>query len=554
MPRRMSQGATRRVVFQPATYRGFGRGVNQLVNAVRPTLGPRPGIVAIDNVDYRDKGPQLFDDGGTIARYIIQLRDRDEDMGAMLVRDLLWRLQQQVGDGTATAAVILQTVYNEGVRYLTAGGNAMRLKSFLEQGIIVLLDELAGMSVRLAGKEKLAQIAESLCYDPRLAGYMGEIFDILGEWGRLEIRKGRSRDHEREYVEGMYWNSGLLSREMYTDHSKPRVEFDDAAILISDLQIEEPRQLFPVLELAIRSEIPALLIVAEKLSDSVIGFLLANKDMERFQAIAVKLPGAGKEQQAAALKDLSVLAGGRPFIQVAGENLEGIKVEDLGRARRVWANYRNFGIIGGKGDPRALRRHIAELRRAHEHLDSVQDRDALRERVGKLMGGAATLRVGGVTEMEIDARVEVAKRTATTMRLAMIDGVLPGGGMALLACRPALQKKLATSTDPDERAAYRILIRAMETPFRTIVSNAGYDASDMMAEVRLAGPGHGFDATRGQVVEMMKAGIYDATAVLKAVVFGALSTSAMALTVDVLVHHAEPEQAPLPKPAKRKQL
>ena len=168
------------------------------------------------------------------------------------------------------------------------------------------------------------------------------------------------------------------------------------------------------------------------LAPKMISFLLANRDPERFQAIAVRLPGSGKEQQAAALKDLSILAGGRPFIQVAGGNLERIRVDDLGRARRVWANYRNFGIIGGKGDPRAIRQHIAELRRAHEHIETIQDRDALRERVGKLMGGSATLRVGGVTEMEIDARVEVAKRTATTMRLAMMNGVLPGGGVALL--------------------------------------------------------------------------------------------------------------------------
>lgn len=554
MARRKSKRATPGVVFQPATYRGFGRGISQLVNAVRPTLGPRPGVVAIDNVDYHDTGPQLFDDGGTIARHIIQLQDPDADMGAMLVRDLLWRLQSQVGDGTATAAVMLQAVFNEGVRYLTAGGNAMRLKSHLEQGMILVLDELAGMSVKLAGQEKLAQIAESLCYDPPLAKYMGEIFDIIGEWGRLEIRKGRGRDHEREYVEGMYWNRGLLSREMYTDHTKSRVEFKDAAILISDLEIDEPRQLYPALELALRSEIPAMLIVAEKLSASAINFLLTNRDPERFQVIAVKVPGTGKEQQAGALQDLSILTGGRPFIKIAGDHLEGISVEDLGRARRVWANYHNFGIIGGKGDPRALRQHLAELRRAHEHIEAVQDRDALRERVGKLMGGAATLRVGGVTEMEIEAKVELAKRTAKTMRLAMMDGVVPGGGAALLDCRPALQERLEESIDPDERAAYRILLRAMEAPFRAIVSNAGYNDSDVMAEVRLAGAGHGFDATQGQLVEMIEAGIYDASAVLRAVVFAALSTAAMALTVDVLVHHAEPEQAPLPTPAKRKEI
>ena len=199
----------RSVVFQPATHHGIQQGMNILVNAVRPTLGPRPGLVAIDNLDYNDKTPKMFDDGGTIARHIIQLPDRDADMGAMLVRDLLWRLQQQVGDGTATAAVILQRVFNEGVRYLTAGGNAMQLKLYLDQGMEIILNELKAMTVDVEGKEMLVQIAESLCYDPELAKYMGEVFDIVGEWGRLEIREGHSRGVEREYTEGMYWNRGL---------------------------------------------------------------------------------------------------------------------------------------------------------------------------------------------------------------------------------------------------------------------------------------------------------------------------------------------------------
>jgi chaperonin GroEL len=364
---------------------------------------------------------------------------------------------------------------------------------------------------------------------------------------------------EREYVEGMYWDRGLLSREMYTDHSKPRVEFEDAAILISDLELNEPRQLYPALEMAIRSEIPAMLIVAQKLAPSVIHFLLANKDPERFQAVAVKTPGTGKEQQAGSLQDLAILTNGRPFIRVAGDTLDRIKPEDLGRARRIWANYSHFGIIGGKGDPRALRQHIGRLRRAYEHTDAVQDREALQKRIGKIMGGTATLRVGGVTEKEVEARVVVAKRTAVTMRAAMREGVLPGGGVALLACRPALRDKLAESTDANERAAYRILIEAVEEPFRTIVSNAGHDDSDVMAEVRLVNRGkgghsYGFDTVSGKVVDTAQAGIYDATAVLKAAAYGALSTAAMALTVDVLVHHGEPEQAPLPQPGKKKQL
>lgn len=544
----------RSVVFQPATHRGVQRGVNELVNAIRPTLGPRPGLVAIDNVDYHDKVPKLFDDGGAIARHIIQLRDQDADMGAMLVRDLLWRLQQQVGDGTATAAVILQRVYNEGVRYLTAGGNAMRLKLHLEQGMSLILDHLSGMSMPVRGEEQLAQIAESLSYDPELSKYMGEVFDVVGEWGRLEVREGQTREVKREYVEGMYWERGLLSREMYADHSKPRVEFEDAAVLISDLELETPSQLYPALELAIRSKMPAMLIVAQKISQSVIHFLLANKDPERFQAVVVRTPGSVKEQQADALRDLAILTGGRPFVQVAGDTLDRIGTKDLGRARRVWADLKQFGIVGGKGDPRALRQHIGSLRRTYEHTDTVQDREALQKRIGKLMGGTATLWVGGATEMEVKTRVETAKRTATTLRLAMREGVLPGGGTALLACLPVLREKLEQSSDPDERAAYGILIKATQEPFRTIVSNAGYDDSDVMAEVRLTGSGQGFDVVSANVVDVQQAGIHDATAVLKAAVYGALSTAALALTVDVLVLHGEPEQAPLPKPAKRKKL
>ncbi len=215
---------------------------------------------------------------------------------------------------------------------------------------------------------------------------------------------------------------------------------------------------------------------------------------------------------------------------------------------------RHFGIIGGKGAPRALRQHIGELRRAYEHTERVQDQEALQQRIGKLMGGTATLRVGGATEMEVKSRVTLAKRTAATMRAAMREGILPGGGTALLACRPALRAKLDESASVDEQAAYRILLRAVEEPFRTIVSNAGHDDRDVMAQVRLAGAGYGFDVNSGRITDILDAGIYDAARVLKAAAYGALTTAALALTVDVLVHHGEPEQAALPQPAKRKEL
>ncbi|HET6443572.1 MAG TPA: chaperonin GroEL [candidate division Zixibacteria bacterium] len=550
----MPKSKTQRVVFQPRTRQSIQAGMNQVVNAVRPTLGPQPRGVAIDNTDYYSEAPEFIDNGGTIARYIIQLQDKDADMGAMLVRDLLWRLQEQIGDGTATAAVIFQKVFNEGVRFLTAGGNAMRLQVQLLEGARLILQQLNSMTWRIAGKKQLAQAAETLCFDPTLAGYMGEVFEIIGEYGRLEIRPGQNRNVEREYVEGMYWERGLLVREMYADHSKPRVEFEDAAILISDIEINDARQIYPALELALRAEIQGLLIVTKQLSGDAIGFLLSNRKPEKFQAIAVKTPGLVREEQMAALEDLAILTGGRPFISAAGDTLDKIKIEDFGRARRIWANYDNFGISGGKGNPRDLRRHVATLRQVYTSAETNTNRTKIQKRIGKLLGGSATLHVGGITEREIESRVELAKRTAVTLRGAMMDGVLAGGGVAFLDSRPALLRKRDNSTDSEQHAAYQILIEAMEAPFRTIVDNAGFDASEIMAEVRLAGAGHGFDVKKQQVVDMAQAQIYDAATVLKGAMFGAVSTAAMALTIDALVHQAQVEKAPLPKTPKRKQL
>lgn len=550
----MPRSNTREVMFQPRTYRGFQRGVNQIAAAIRPTLGPRPRIVAIQRI-LDKRMPEMLDNGGVIAQRIIQLPGWDADVGAMYIRDMLWRLHDQVGDGTATAALVFQAIYNEGVRYLTSGGNARRLHEFLQKGLEVILAQLTAMTVHVSGKEQLAQIAESICYDPALAKMMGEIFDVIGEYGRLEIRPGRGRELEREYVEGMYWERGLVSREMIADHKRARTELENAAILISDLDIDQPQQLFPALELALRAKIGALVIVANRLSDSAISFLLANKKPEQFQVIAVQTPGFAKEEQAAALEDLAILTGGRPFIKVAGATFESIKVEHFGQARRVWADPRNFGIVGGKGDPRVLRQHIAALRTAYNGTEDTVVQGKLLSRIGKLLGGSATLWIGGATELEINERQEIAERTGAAMRGAMMEGVIPGGGVALLACRPALQQRLAQATDTDERAAYHILLSALAVPLQALVSNAGYDPSEVMAQIKLAGPGYGFDVVSGQVVEMMQAGICDAAVVQKTAVYNAISSAALALTIDVLVHrNGQAEHATIHTPGKRKRL
>ena len=517
-------------------------GINQVVDAVRPTLGPRPGVVAFAKFDNK-KPPEFLDDGGVIARRIVGLPDRDENVGAMYVRQLLWSVHKRIGDGSATAAVLFHSIYNQGLRYIAAGGDPTLLQRHLESGRKVILDELTDMAVHLEGKEALAQIAESICYDPPLAKMLGEVLDIIGEYGQLEVRSGRSREMEREYVEGMYWKASTFSRRMFDGKVEIRAQMEDAAILITDLSIGSARELVPVVSMAMEAKLPTLMIMAREVADDVVGFLVTNSKPDKFEAVAVKTPGSSKGDIAGTLEDVAVLTGGSPVVKDAGGSLSRAKLEHLGHARRAWADPSHFGIVGGKGDPRALREHIARLRAAYGRTEDPKERKTLRQRIGKLMGGSATLWVGGTAKSEIEARKQVAERTAEALRGVVREGVVPGGGVSLLACRPALQEVLDQSTDLIEQAAYRILINAVEEPIRTIVSNVGCDASEILAEVKHAGPGYGFDARSEQVVDMAQAGIFDAAEVQKVAVGDATRSAALALTVDALVHRKKRESS-----------
>jgi chaperonin GroEL len=535
----MTKNQTQRVVFQPTTRSSLQRGIEQIANTIRPTLGPLPRFVAIEQ-PLSSRAPELLDNGGVIARRILELPDRDEDMGAMLLRNLLLRVNEQVGDGTATAAVLFQSIYDQGVHYIASGGNAMRLRHYLEESSAVIRDALDNMTIHRLGKEHLAQVAESICHDPPLAKVLGEIFDIIGEHGHLEIVDGRSRELEREYSEGTYWKSGVHSYYMLPGHKQP-VWLEEAAILISDLEIDDPFQLVPVLETLIKFEFRALVIMAAKLSESALT-LLINQKPETLRVIAVKAPGTSAEDRAANLEDLAVITGGRPILKAAGETLAGGTLEDLGHVRRAWADSSRFGVVGGKGDPRALRSHIMSLRTSFQQAEDPATRRNLRERIGRLRGGVATLWVGGPTITEVRARKELATRTADAIRGAQ-GGLLPGGGTALLACRPILQDRYKHSDDPDERAAYHIMMNAVDEPIRAIIHNAGGDVGQVMADIIQAGVGYGFDVRSGEVVHMATAGILDVASNLHAVLQSTINSAALALTVDVLVHPKKPKTA-----------
>jgi len=533
------------IIFDSAAQLAIQRGVNQIVDAIRPTLGPCPRFVAVSS-SLPGRMPELLDNGGVIARRIIELPDPDENMGAMLIRSFLWRLYATSGDGTTTAAVIFQTVLNEGLRHLASGGDPMRLRGYLDEGAQLILNELTRRTVPAQGRLLLAQIAESICYDPPLATLLGEIFDVIGEFGRLEIRSGSGRDLEREYVEGMYWSGGVLSRHFLTDQSdqeRSLARLEDAAVLISDLTIDDPAQLIPVLQTAFQAGVRSLVIVARSLSDRALSLLLANYKPGVFRAIAVQTPGENSIDQAEAMEDLAMLTGGQPFFSAAGMMLNSVQPVHLGFMRQVWADRSFFGLKAGKGNPRELRTHIGGLRTRARNATAQEERRRLQIRIGKLLGGSATLWIGGANQNEITARKTVAERSAESLRGALMEGLLPGSGAALFSLKSVLDAKLAQSADLDERAAYRILMRAVEAPMRTIIVNAGYEAAPIMAEIERIGQCAGFDARIGQTVDVGQAGIWDVAAVQKSAVQGAITQAALALTINALVHTRHPVQA-----------
>ncbi|MCY4018935.1 MAG: hypothetical protein OXG39_05975 [Chloroflexi bacterium] len=557
------------LVFQPDASLSLQRGINLIVDAVRPTLGPIPRTVAVSQA-LDNKPPDLLDKGGLIARRISDLPDRDADMGAMLLRQMLWQLYEDCGDGTATAAVIFQSVYNEGLKYIAAGGNAMRLRQCLDECLAIALDSLEEMKTPVAGREQLAQLAECICHDRELAEKLGEIFDFIGEHGQLDVRRGHTRMIEHDYMKGMYWKRGAVSRAMLRGGKEPdRIVMNDAAILLSDLDIDDPEELLPVISMLMRAGAKALLLVGDKFSETVINFILNNKQPDKFRIVAVKTPGGTDDQRRAHLSDMAVITGAIPLFKAAGDTLattltpppvpprsiregsattsrrDAERATYFGQAKQVWVERTMFGLVSDREDQDELTEHLADLL---ELVEYATDKDAeafLRERIGKILGGVAILRIGDALPARMDSRIAIAKETAKSLRRALPDGILPGGGVALLACRDALEETLDSDDDSAARAARRILLRALEEPLRAICYNGGLDTAKV-AELGGMPRGHGIDIRSGALVDVMDAGIIDVASVLEAALRGGVSSAALALTIDVLLHHKQPQSTYTP--------
>lgn len=524
-------------------YRDLLRGTDLIANALRPTMGPLPRNVAVER-QKRTEAAEFLDDGAAIARRIIEVNPRGADVGAMLLRHALWQMREVAGDGAATMAVIYQTLLREGIRHITQGNcDAMQLRGALERVSKIVIASLQQDAMPLASKQALARVALGMCQsDSCLAEMLGEILDCVGVDGLIEVEGWQRLGLEHEYVEGTYWKlSGWHSRLFAEGFSQGRAVMDFPSILVTDMDLQSPAMLIPVLQKCLTEDIRKLVIVAKSLSDVVTGLLVNNNRAGTVQTLAVRAPKISETDRVDAIEDIAALTGGRPYYAAAFTNFDDFRVEDLGVARRVWAMESLFGIHGGMGDTNAIRKRMDEIRGRLHNAETGAERQELQRRLGRMCGRTAILRVGAIHDAEREARKSIAERAIDGLRKAMQCGVVAGGGAALIH----LQRELCDMpicTDA-ERVAKNILMCALESPLRAIAANAGAQPDLMVERVRAAPCGHGLDARTMQIVDCAEAGILDSSFVLQKAIEMAVGGAAIALTTDVIVHHRAPAES-----------
>jgi len=526
-----------KIIQQPNTHRAIHNGVTTLVNAIRPTLGPLPRYL----VNMQGSKLELLDDGGIIARRIIQVDNRQEDVGVMLLRQVLWQVNQHVGDGTATTAVIYEAIYNEGLRYIAAGANPMQLRDHLMQALQPLSDMLMEQRQTITDIESLRSIAYSVCYDQSMADVLADVFNTIGRYGQVDIRKGHGRGIEHKFVEGSYWKGGVQSKEMLRGTKRLVVESENTAILISDMDIKEPNELIAFIQLAMRLKIENLLLIVRSISEKGLSVVLNERIAEKIKVVIVKIDGFVEDDQIQARQDIAFLTGGNLILKAAGQTLDHVKESDFGSARWVWADKNNFGFASGKGDPRQLRDHINNLRKAYSKAIDDDHKERLLNRLGRLYGGSATVHVGGITDDDIDMRKTLVERTVRALRNALEGGVIIGGGTALFSCQPMLKAKAMQQENLEARAAYQILAKAVEGPIRALLNNAGCDPSEVLADLTYCASSDGFNLMKNKISNLAEDGIFDVAQVQLEALRRAVSGAAQALTVDVMILHRNPE-------------
>ena len=520
------------------------RGIDQMTGLVRPTLGPLPRTVAVARI-VGDRPPEILDNAALIARRTLQLADPFENMGGMLVRHLMWRVFEQVGDGGATAAVLAQAMLHAGARGIAAGANPVFVRRGMQIGLAAAVAALRAQVRRIDEPDEIARTVAGSLHDPSLAEMIGEVVDAVGADGGIMVEDAQGTATTHEYLDGVRWNEGFVSSFLLKRDEATSTRLLNPRILVTDYVLDRAEHLVPALEACVAAGERNVLVIAPEVRDAAIGLLVANRERGVLEgAVAVKAPSFGA-QRAAILDDIAVITGGHCVSQERGERLAHVRIEDLGRARHVWATRLAFGILGGQGDKAAIRERIAL---AKAELRAFSDADEyttnlIKERIGKLAGIAAVIRVGAPTSAEQEERKLRVEAAVKTARSALADGVVPGGGAALLACVPALAN-LAPS-DLDESFGVLALAHALAEPMRTILHNAGLEAEPLVAHAR-ACPGRTFDAVQQQWVDPWSAGLVDPLSITLAALETSASTAMTALTAEVLVHRKQPPMSVQP--------
>jgi chaperonin GroEL len=510
------------------------RGVNVLADAVTVTLGPRGRNVVLEK---SWGAPNVTKDGVTVAKEI-ELPDKLENMGAQMVKEVASKTSDVAGDGTTTATVLARALFNEGAKMVAAGHDPMSLKRGIDQGVATVVEELKKMSKSTKGKDEIAQVGTVSANGDRTVGEMiAEAMDKVGKEGVITVEEAKSLDTQLDVVEGMQFDRGYLSPYFVTDPDRMEASLEDPYILIHEKKISSMKDLLPLLEQVARSGKP-LLLVAEDIEGEALATLVVNKIRGTFACCAVKAPGFG-DRRKAMLEDLAILTGGRMIAEELGLKLENVTLKDLGRCKRVTVDKDNTTVIDGAGKKSDIEGRIKQIRAQIEDTTSDYDREKLQERLAKLVGGVAVIRVGAATEIEMKekkARVEDAMHAT---RAAVEEGVVPGGGVALLRSQAALDAmKLA-----DEQAVgLGILRRALQEPLRWIARNAGQDGSVVIEKVRNMKGAMGYNAAADEYEDLLKAGIIDPTKVVRTALQNAASVAGLLLTTEAMVAEKPKEE------------
>lgn len=518
-----------RILYAPQARRALCRGFNQLAATLEVALGPRGRLVAVAK-DNRRKPPELLDDGATIARRFLGLPNHFENMGAFLARHIAWQVEEAAGDGTTTAVVIARHILNETNRYVSAGHDAMALRRGIDKALSALLAELQAMARPLTEARQIKALATTITGNETLGDLIEEIFDTVGPHGAVEVRNNYARVHDRRYIRGVHWNNGWISSYFCTEGGKAILK--NPYLLFTDRLLSSAAELVPIME-AVRQggDERGLVVIAPVVEGEALNVLVANNNRGLLPSLAIKAPGLGSEKTAV-LEDLAALCGGRVFLKAADERLEKATLADLGQAEEVQAIRSSFTVIGGKGRPAAVRERAELLRKQIPGAAYGRERDRLIERSGKLMAGVGLLFIGGASDVERDFLKERAQEAISVVRAGLIDGIVPGGGAAFLACLPVLDR---LSLPDDEAAALAILRGALEAPARAIIANAGLEPTPILACLRDR-PGYGFDVVAETFVDMATSAIVDPVRVLYVALQTAVSGAMTALTTEVLIH------------------